>query len=120
MNQPATSPGFDWNRPTIISALYIASLVLGITAIIGLVLAYLWKGEPHAPWEESHFRYHIRTFWIGLLWAIVAAILLVATLFLFVWLFVPLVGVWFVVRAFKSLMAAQRHAPIQNVETWLF
>ncbi len=49
MTQPNATPagGFDLNRPTIINLLYIASFITGITGIIGVVLAYVWKGEPH-------------------------------------------------------------------------
>src|SRR3546814_3246727 len=55
---PATSTNasFDLNRPTIVALLYLASFLTGITALIGLVLAYVWKNEPHEPWEPSHYR----------------------------------------------------------------
>ena len=119
MNEPATTNDFDMNRPTIISLLYVASFLAGITAIIGVILAYVWKGEAHAGWEDSHYRYHIRTFWIGFVWSFVALVASAATFFLLAWVFFPLVAVWFAVRAIKALMAAQKHQPVQNVETWL-
>src|SRR3546814_8368095 len=51
---PATSTNasFDLNRPTIVALLYLASFLTGITALIGLVLAYIWKNEPHERSEE--------------------------------------------------------------------
>src|SRR3546814_14895292 len=66
---------FDLNRPTIVALLYLASFLTGITALIGLVLAYVWKNEPHEPWEPSHYSFHIRSFWYGLLGAIICGIL---------------------------------------------
>ena len=63
--EPGSPPasGFDFNQPTIISLLYLASFILGVTVIVGVVLAYVWKGEAHAGWEESHYQYLINTFW---------------------------------------------------------
>lgn len=116
----AQSGDFEMNRPTIISLLYLGSFLAGITTIIAIILCYVWKDEPQEPWEASHYRYHIRTFWIGIAWTVVAVIGSILTLFLLAWLLFPLVAVWFAVRAIKSLMAAQRRAPIANVDTWLF
>jgi uncharacterized membrane protein len=42
--------------------------VIGISGIVGIVLAYLNRGKSEA-WLESHYTWAIRTFWIGLLGA---------------------------------------------------
>lgn len=118
--EPAKTNDFDMNRPTIISLLYLGSFLAGITSIIGVILAYIWNGEAHAGWEDSHYRYHIRTFWIGIVYTILAAIGSAFTLFLLAWAFFGAVAVWFAVRGVKSLISAQRHEPIANVESWLF
>lgn len=117
----ASQPGndFQMNRPTVISLLYIGYFLAGISAIIGIILAYIWQGETHDAWENSHYRFHIRTFWIGLLYSVIAGILSVLTFFLLSPLFV-LVAIWFAVRAIKALLAAQKREPLTNVETWLF
>src|SRR4051794_34155120 len=50
----------------LIYILYLASLIVGVTAIVGLIMAYVNRGG--APeWVETHYRLQIRTFWIGLL-----------------------------------------------------
>jgi uncharacterized membrane protein len=113
---PATAQGFDFNHPTIVSLLYLASFVIGFTSIVGLVLAYIWKGEPHEAWEESHYQYLIRTFWIGLLGAAIGAVLLVVLIGVFVLI---AVGVWVIVRAIMSLLNAQKRLPMPNPETWM-
>lgn len=114
------SNDFQMNRPTILSLLYLGSFLAGITTIIGIILAYVWNGEAHEGWEDSHYRYHIRTFWIGIAWTVVAIIGSIVTFGLGAFILFPLVAIWFAVRAIKSLLAAQRRAPVQNVETWLF
>lgn len=117
--EPTQTNDFDMNRPTIISLLYVGSFLAGITSIIGVILAYVWNGEPHESWQDSHFRYHIRTFWMGFAWSFVALVGSILTLGLLAWALFPLVAVWFIARAIKSLMAAQKHQPVQNVTTWL-
>ncbi|MGQ5702529.1 DUF4870 family protein [Sandaracinobacteroides sp. A072] len=120
-NDPATRTNdFQMNRPTILSLLYLGSFLAGITALVGVILAYVWKGEAHPGWEDSHYRYHIRTFWIGIVWTIIAAIITGITLGLAAFIVFPLIAIWFAVRAVKSLLAAQREEPLQNVESWLF
>ncbi len=116
----AESNDFQMNRPTVIALLYIGSFLAGITTIIGVILCYMWKGEQHEPWEDSHYAYQIRTFWIGILYTILAIIGSAATLFLLAPLFFGAVAVWFAVRAVKSLLAAQKNLPITNVYSWIF
>ena len=54
--RPAEAAGFEFNRPTIVNLLYLASPLLGVTAIVGVVLAYVWRGEPHEEWQmHIHF-----------------------------------------------------------------
>ncbi len=111
---PATSGGFDMNRPTIISLLYLSSFILGITALIGVILAFVWKGEPHEDWEATHYQYLINTFWIGLVGTIVG----VVTMIVLVGFLVLLATVALcVVRSVLSLINAQKRAPMPNPGT---
>ena len=113
---PAATGGFDFNQPTIISLLYIASFITGITAIVGVVLAFVWKDQPKAEWEASHYQYLINTFWIGLIGSVVGFVLLIVLIGIFVLLAVAaLVGV----RSVLSLINAQKQAPMPNPGSWL-
>jgi uncharacterized membrane protein len=112
--RPETASGFDLNRPTIIALLYLASFLTGITALIGLVLAYVWKNEPHEPWERSHYSYHIRSFWYGLIGSLICGIL---TLILIGLLGFVVLAVWLAVRTVLALLKAQRREPIPDPET---
>ena len=113
---PATAAGFDFNRPTIISLLYLSSCVLAFTGLIGLVLGYVWKGEPHEAWEDSHYTYLIRTFWIGLLGIAISVILTIVLIGIFTGI---AVGVWILVRSVMSLLKAQKREPMPDPQTWL-
>jgi len=113
---PMPSGSFAFNRPTVISLLYLCSFFTGITALVGVVLAYVWRGEAHEPWEHSHYRYLIRTFWLGLLGGILGVLLMVV---LIGFLILPAVVVLVVVRCVLSLVNAQKCQPMPNPETWL-
>jgi uncharacterized membrane protein len=112
---PASAAGFEFNNPTIISLLYLASFVTGITGLVGVVLAFVWRGEPKAEWEVSHYDYLIRTFWIFLIGTIVGVILTI------VLIGIPIliaVSVLVVVRCVMSLLAAQKRLPMPNPGSW--
>lgn len=117
-SQPAGqgTAGFDFNHPTVIALLYLAAFFLGITAIVGIVLAYVWRGEPAAEWEESHYQYLINTFWIGFIGSIISVVLMIA---LIGFILLPAVLVLVVVRSVLSLVNAQKRQPMPNPATWL-
>ncbi len=51
---------------TIIYALYAFAFVFGVTSIVGVVMAHIKRGETGDDVIETHLRYQIRTFWLGL------------------------------------------------------
>lgn len=114
--QPA-SGGFDMNKATIVSLLYIASFVVGITGLVGVILAFIWKDEVAGTWEESHLQFHIMTFVIGLIGSVIGIILS------FVLIGIPILialAIWVLVRSVLALLKAQKHEPIADPKTWLF
>lgn len=113
--QPSTS--FQLNNPTIVSLLYLVGLVTGVASLIAVILAYVWKGEPHADWETSHFRFHIRTFWIGLLQVLIGFALLIVGIGVAIMIWV---AVWTAVRSIKAMLAAQKELPLAQPETLLW
>lgn len=114
--RPASDAGLDFNQPTIVSLLYLSSFLLGLTSIVGVVLAYIWKGDPKADWETSHYQYLINTFWIGLIGGFVSVLLMIV---LIGFLLLPAVVVLVVVRCVLSLINAQKRAPMPNPGTLL-
>ena len=79
-------------RVKIVWGLYLASALFQFPAIIGVILAYLWRDRLSADPMQSHFDGAIRVFWwfalmyvIGLILAVIFigfAILFVATVYL--------------------------------------
>jgi len=53
--------------------LYALSYFAGVTAIIGIIINYIKRDEVAGSWLESHFRWQMRTFWFGMLWAAIGA-----------------------------------------------
>ena len=83
----------------VIYGLYAASLAVGITSIVAIVLNYIKRDEVAGTFLESHFRWQIRTFWFGLLWAVIGVI----TLVLIVGIFILIAdGIWFIYRIAKG------------------
>ena len=112
--------GFDLNRPTIVALLILVGAVSGLPTLIGAILAYVWRGAAeNAPWEESHYAYHIRGFWITVVAVIGLAVLTLLSFGLLAFLF-PLISIWLVVRAVVSIAKAQRHEPMPDPNTYLW
>lgn len=88
------------NLTQIVYVLYALSYFAGITAIIGIIINYVKTEDVAGTWLESHFRWQIRTFWFGLLWAVIGAatvIILVGFAILFAnfcWIIYRIVKGW--------------------------
>ena len=96
--------------------LYIIGIVFGITGIVGVVISYVYQGDaPH--WLQSHYRFQIRTFWIGLLYLVVGVILsfiLVGYLVMLFWI------IWLLVRCIKGLRLLDQQREHPNPAGWFF
>ena len=96
--------------------LYLCSLLVGVTAIVGVVVAYVYDGDG-PEWLRSHYRFQIRTFWIGLLFATVCV---AASLILIGYALAFLLAIWLIVRCVRGLKYAYRGAPYPNPASWAF
>ena len=97
------------------AATVIGAFLIGWPSIIAVILNYLKRGDARGTWLESHFRWQIRTFWFGLLWAGLCVLLVVATLglgLLIVWLPLGFVGLWFVYRVARGWLRLVDRATI--------
>lgn len=99
----------------VIYILYLASFFIGVSGIVGIVLAHLNQGKS-APWIESHYTWAIRTFWFGLLGSFVSFILMFV---LIGWLTIFLVAIWAIVRVVIGLQKLGRNEPIGNPQSLL-
>jgi len=62
----APTGGFQFNGPTVVSLLFLATYFTAFSALVGVILAYVWRRQPVPEWQQSQFGYLIRTFWLGL------------------------------------------------------
>lgn len=94
---------------TIIYALYAASFLVGITAIVAIVMNYIKKNDMAGTFLESHFRWQIRTFWFGLLWGVVGAI---TFLIVIGWFVLIANGIWIIYRIVKGWLRLNDNKPM--------
>jgi uncharacterized membrane protein len=96
--------------------LSLASFIIPFTNIVGLILAYIKR--PEAPyWLATHYQFQIRTFWIGLLYAVIS-IALMAVAIGFILIFA--VAIWLLIRYIKGLNTLNRKEAYPNPTSWLF
>jgi len=117
---PAPRQTDRWLEPgqtnaLVVYVLYLVGMVIGVTGLIGLVIAYVNRGKAGG-FVESHYTWQIRTFWIGLLYALISFVLMFVIIG-FVLAFA--VAVWFIVRCIIGIQALQRGEPIKKPESWL-
>ena len=121
----ATGGASDLRSLTIVCyVLFLLAAVNGVTALIGVIIAYAKRGDAAGTIWQSHFNNLILTFWVMvgaalvavLMWPIAFGALLAAgpifwppalTLpFAFWFLGIPLVVVWYFYRGVRGLMRA--------------
>jgi uncharacterized membrane protein len=95
--------------------LYLAGFVIGITPLVGVVVAYINRGKAES-WVETHYTWAIRTFWIGLLYSLIAVVL---TILLIGFILFIAVAVWFIVRIVLGMQALNRSEPIRKPQSWI-
>lgn len=119
-NEPVQSPTDNWLEPgktniQLIYILYLVSFVVGITSIVGVVMAYLNQDKAMG-WMQSHYTWAIRTFWIGILYGVISLLLTVV--------FIGFLGmlatvIWVIIRCVVGLQKAANREPIDDPRKWL-
>jgi uncharacterized membrane protein len=74
----------------------------GITALVGVIINYVKMDEVRGTWIEPHFRWQIRTFWIGLLWLVIGTITLMVIIG---WFILLGMAIWVIYRIVKGALA---------------
>ena len=107
---PSTSIAF------IVYILYFVGYFTGITALIGVIMAHV-QVDSADPMLATHYRFQIRTFWIGLLYLVVGFVLLLVFIgaAVLLWWFI-----WSLIRNIKGVLALNEHRPIADPHSWLF
>ena len=84
--------------------------LFALLGIVGVIIAYVKRGEARGTWAESHFDWLISTFWWSLLWSVLVAViggLLMVVLigFLLVPIGLAIVSIWVIYRVVRGYLA---------------
>jgi uncharacterized membrane protein len=126
---PPSAATEDKVLPAVIYALYLVGLATGITVLLGLILAYVSK-DSAGPNMRTHYDFQIRTFWMGIAWALIGGGLVgVGAVFSIILIGIPvlllgglilaLLCAWFAVRSILGLVYLSRGEAYPRPETWL-
>ncbi|MBC7183833.1 MAG: hypothetical protein H5U30_09735 [Marinobacter sp.] len=74
----------------------------GITGLVGVIINYVKLDDVRNTWVERHFRWQIRTFWIGLLWTVIGV---VTTPLIIGWFILLGISIWIIYRIVKGALA---------------
>src|SRR4029453_7829622 len=100
----------DTTMALIVYILYFVGYFTGVTALIGAIMAHV-QVDSAEPLLATHYRFQIRTFWIGLLYLVVGVVLslIVIGAAVLVWWFI-----WSLIRNIKGVLALNEHRPIAD------
>ena len=112
--ETAVSTPEDRTLPAVVYGLYLLGLVNGLTILIGLVIAYMNRDNA-GPKMASHYRFQLRTFWLGLIAAVVLGVMTaVGAVLSIVLIGIPILilagllwcvlGLWFAIRCIVGLI----------------
>lgn len=119
----------DRTLPAVVYGLYLLGLLNGLTILVGLLIAYANR-DSAGPRSRTHYIFEIRTFWTGIGWAIIGAVLLIwgiplsfvligVPLLMVSWTIFALLGVWFALRCILGLVYLSRGEAYPRPRTWL-
>ncbi len=87
-----------------------------VSVLAGVVLAYVNRGDG-ASWLDSHYRFQIRTFWIGVLLTAVGGVLSLAVVGVVLLALLPF---WLLIRCARGLRYLARAEPHPRPASWMF
>jgi uncharacterized membrane protein len=108
-------PAADTTMLHVAYALCAASLLTGLSAIAGLILAYVKRSEVASSWQASHYRWLIRTQWI---WLLLMAIGGLTSIVGIGWLIIVAVSIWLIWRVAKGWMLVGQRRALPDPGAW--
>ena len=94
-------------------ACYAIGFFIGVTWLVGVIVAYVKRDEARGTWLESHFSWQIRTFWWSVLWFLLGWLLFVTLIGIVI--AYPLWGIawlWALYRVIKGWMRLSDAKPV--------
>lgn len=109
--EPMSARAPDTTVVHFIYALYAASVINGLTALIGVIVAYVKRSEAAGTWLESHYEWQIRTFWWGLVFMLVGGV----TAFVMIgFLIMFAAAVWVIYRVVKGWVRLNQSRALED------
>jgi uncharacterized membrane protein len=100
----------------VVYILYLVGLMVPFTPIVALIMAYVnYSDAPE--WEQTHYRFQIRTFWIGMFYSVIGLVTAIIVVGIF-WL--GFVLVWWIVRCVKGMQAISQGLPYERPASWMW
>lgn len=104
------------NTAKVIYLLFLVNIIIQFLGIIGVIVAYVNKDDAPA-WLQSHYRFQIRTFWIGLLYLFIGVVLSAVAIGYFILLFWV---IWVIIRCVKGIKYLDRNQAYPAPGSWMF
>lgn len=106
---------FEYNSektpPTIVYICYLCSVLVGITSIFGVIIAYVYRSGSNE-FIKSHYNYQIKTFWNVLIGTIFGFGLIIQDIGAG-YLFLVVVFIWYLYRIARGWANLSREIPMQ-------
>jgi uncharacterized membrane protein len=103
------------STPKLIYIMFLANIIIPFLGVIAVVMAYINKDD--APdWLQTHYQFQIRTFWIGLLYFFIGALLTTILIGYIVLLFAL---IWLITRCVKGMKYLDAGQATPNPTTWM-
>ena len=88
-----------------------------IAGIVGVIIAYVKRGEARGTWVASHFDWLIATFWWSLLWSLIVVVvggilILVLVGLIIIPVGLAIVSIWVIYRVVRGYLAFNRSEPL--------
>ncbi len=97
--------------------LVVLAPLVGLAGIVGVVAAYIGRGNARGTWVESHCTWLIRTFWWSLLWGVIGGVILVTLGLVLVGIPIAiaiffLTSIWGIYRVVRGFLLFKDSAPV--------
>ena len=97
------------NVTMVVYALQALSFFWGVPALVGVIVNYIKREDVRGTIYESHFDWQIRSFWWGLVWALVGGALVVVLVGFAVWF---VAWIWMIYRVVKGWLKLTEGKPV--------
>ncbi len=102
------------------NGLIVFAPLVGIAGIIGVIVAYVKRGDARGTWVASHFTWLIRTFWWSLLWGVIGALILVTLGLVLVGIPIAVAiflatSIWGIYRLVRGFLLFQDSQPVPGM-----